>query len=272
LDLSHLSQKSIVDFTLTKHTAKMWQLPWILALSFILFEGTTAFAPNYPQHSDNERAMTRTRLLSAGISDISEGESTPSRRELLQWGGAALSSYILGVPGLPAAAEGAPKNILLTGSNSVSGIGFQAALRLAKAGHNLILPARSLEKSKNTVEKLKTLSTEPITGSLLAAECNLASMASISTFVAKLPQLLGEGQMLDTVCLNAGLARNTDATDVLRTEEGFELTGMIGDKRRCFVLICLMRQRHRLCSIRSWDKPFWPLLSTSFASAKSPAK
>ena len=51
-------------------------------------------------------------------------------------------------------------------------------------------------------------------------ECNLADLSSIDTFVKN----LNAGDKFDAVCYNAGLARNTAATDVARTKQNFELT------------------------------------------------
>jgi protochlorophyllide reductase len=114
------------------------------------------------------------------------------------------------------AADEAPKTILMTGSNS--GIGFEAAKKLALAGHKLILPSRTLDKAVATVA---ALGGGP---NIIPAECDLADLSSIEKFGRELPSLMGSGVSLDIACLNAGLARNTGATDVARTKDGFELT------------------------------------------------
>jgi len=59
---------------------------------------------------------------------------------------------------------------------------------------------------------LKSLKLTPV-------ECDLADLSSIDKFVKGLPN-----RSFDAVCYNAGLARNTGASDVARTERGFELT------------------------------------------------
>jgi len=140
-----------------------------------------------------------------------------SRRDLLvEAGGLAFSSLILGSP-LPGFADtGNPKTIVVTGANS--GIGFEACKRLAKQGNTLVLACRTMAKAKDTAETLQELG-----GKSIPAECNLASAKSIEAFAKELPSLVGNSK-LDTVCLNAGLARNTAAKDVARTEDGFELT------------------------------------------------
>lgn len=180
---------------------------------------TLAFVGSPASRKDARATTTRCHLAS---NNANGEEPALSRREALQqWGGIALSSFLLqNVP--PAEAKAfTPKNILITGSNS--GIGYQAAVRLAGQGHNLILACRTMDKSADAIQRINnqlqtTTTTTP--GKLVAAECDLASLESIKSFAKTL-----EGQeKLDVVCLNAGLARNTAAKDVLRTKEGFELT------------------------------------------------
>lgn len=108
--------------------------------------------------------------------------------------------------------------MLQIGGNS--GIGFEAAKRLASAGHTICLPARTLSKSEKAVEELKSTVSG---GNLIAAECDLASLASIQQFAKNLPGLIGD-KKIDILCLNAGLSRDTSSTECLRTKDGFELT------------------------------------------------
>jgi NAD(P)-dependent dehydrogenase (short-subunit alcohol dehydrogenase family) len=54
---------------------------------------------------------------------------------------------------------------------------------------------------------------------LIPMECDLADLSSIDTFVKQ-----NSGAKFDAVCYNAGIARNTEAKDVARTKQGFELT------------------------------------------------
>jgi protochlorophyllide reductase len=173
-----------------------------------------AFSPNVKYGFHTEETQPRAIHCQSG----EDNDPTLTRRELVQWTGIALSALMLG-SSLPAAAEITPRTIVLTGANS--GIGFQAALRLAQQGHTLVLPCRTFDKSAETVKQLQT---QVSSGTLIPAECNLASLESIQSFSKELPSLLSGDKLLDTVCLNAGLARNTAATDVLRTAEGFELT------------------------------------------------
>ncbi len=64
-------------------------------------------------------------------------------------------------------------------------------------------------------------------------ECDLADLKSIDKFVNDLKKTTttsngdnksSASSSFDAVCYNAGVARNTEATDVLRTAQGFELT------------------------------------------------
>eukprot|EP00957_Ditylum_brightwellii_P024358 1838212-Ditylum_brightwellii.AAC.1 len=52
---------------------------------------------------------------------------------------------------------------------------------------------------------------------LIPAECDLANLESIKSFVST---TLKEENSLDVVCYNAGIARNTAASECLRTKEG----------------------------------------------------
>jgi NADP-dependent 3-hydroxy acid dehydrogenase YdfG len=144
-----------------------------------------------------------------------DASSLPERRAFFQAGALALSSMLLG--NNPALAEGNPQTIVLTGGNS--GVGFEAVKRLASAGHTIVLPCRTMEKSMNAIERLQSTS-----GNLIAAECDLASLKSVQNFARELPNLIGN-KKIDVLALNAGISRSTSATDVARTSEGFELTG-----------------------------------------------
>jgi protochlorophyllide reductase len=144
---------------------------------------------------------------------------TDRRRLLIEASGIALSGWILGQP-LPVRAVeplASPRTIVVTGANS--GIGLEACKRLADQGHRIVLACRTLQKARDTAELLRD---KP--GQLIPAECDLADTRSMQAFATDLPKLIGSQSKLDTVCLNAGLARNTAAKDVARTADGFELT------------------------------------------------
>ena len=178
----------------------------LVLLCLGVLKGTDAF-----QNSKLRRSPVNVLSATTG------GDRT--RRDLLfEAGGIALSSLVLG-QALPAYAQGndlVPQTIVVTGANS--GIGFDACKRLAQQGHSLVLACRTMEKSVATADRLKDLG-----GTMITAECDLASFASIKAFADKLPSLI-DNKKIDCLCLSAGLARNTASTDVARTADGFELT------------------------------------------------
>jgi len=130
-------------------------------------------------------------------------------------------------------------------SNSLlypTGVGFEACKRLATtaaqeqstatavaaATTTLILACRTLEKAQDAVDRIRSSTssgTEPSSSSnnngivLIPAACDLASLQSIQSFARNLPV-----DRIDTLCLNAGISRNTEAKDCARTKDGFELT------------------------------------------------
>ena len=133
--------------------------------------------------------------------------------------------------------------ILITGSSS--GVGFEGAVRLAKLGHTLVLPCRTQRRALDTVERIQnrlkpiedkacfcpvqspiqkgdTNDAETIiSGKLIPAECDLASLESVRSFAKGLPSLVG-GAKLDVVCHNAVIARSIFAKEPERTVDGFE--------------------------------------------------
>ena len=105
---------------------------------------------------------------------------------------------------------------------------------MAKQGHTVILACRSLSKAKDTATKIQlelnadsnSSSNSNVQLKLIPKECNLADLTSVRNFVSDLANdtdLKSKGG-IDALCLNAGIARNTAAKDVLRTAQGFELT------------------------------------------------
>lgn len=161
------------------------------------------------------------------LPEVSDG--LHSRRDAFTTSGAALASILLGSTLSPsptfavAADYGTEKRtVLLTGANS--GIGYDAACRMAARGHKIILACRTAAKANDTVDRIKADLSDAGNdiGSLdlVPLECDLASLQSIDSFAGALKDL----SAIDSLCLNAGLARDTAATDVLRTKDGFELT------------------------------------------------
>ncbi|CAB9524931.1 Protochlorophyllide reductase A, chloroplastic [Seminavis robusta] len=182
------------------------------------------FSAAFTSHSFRSTVSRQRTRVSACDEDNNDNDpSVVSRREAIQNAGLALSSMLL-IPAsattlspLAAHAEGEPKTIILTGSNS--GIGFEAVKRLSADGHTVVMPCRTMEKSLGAIQRIGSTA-----GNLVPAECDLASLASIQAFAKELPSLLGSNKKIDILGLNAGLARDTSAVDVARTKDGFELT------------------------------------------------
>jgi len=109
-----------------------------------------------------------------------------------------------------------PRRILLTGASS--GIGYQAALRLRRAGHSLTLPCRDPATAEATLERLdREAGSGP---GALAPVCDLADLASVERCAA---ELLRRGEPIDTLGLNAGL-QTTGEREPRRSAQGYELT------------------------------------------------
>lgn len=105
----------------------------------------------------------------------------------------------------------AGKTALVTGANS--GIGYQAALELARHGAHVLLGCRSVAKGLAALERLKKA--VPGTNAELV-ELDMASLASVRAFAAA---FVGAGLALDLLINNAGvMALNTRET----TADGFE--------------------------------------------------
>ena len=105
---------------------------------------------------------------------------------------------------------GATRHILLTGGSS--GIGFEAATLLLKAGHHLTLPCRDATTAAALCERLGGRIETPI--------CDLADVSSIDRCAAS---LLATGEPIDTLVLNAGLQYSGGA-EPRWSAQGFELT------------------------------------------------
>jgi protochlorophyllide reductase len=110
----------------------------------------------------------------------------------------------------------AARHILLTGGNS--GIGFEAAVILCRAGHQLTLPCRDRATAKaagrRVLERAGT-GTPPA-----PAVCDLADLDSVR---ACADAQLARGIPIDTLVLNAGL-QYAGASEPRRTAQGHELS------------------------------------------------
>lgn len=104
----------------------------------------------------------------------------------------------------------ATRHILLTGGSS--GIGFEAATLLLKAGHHLTLPCRDATTAAALRERLGGRIETPI--------CDLADLSSIDRCATS---LLAKGEPIDTLVLNAGLQYSGGA-EPRWSAQGYELT------------------------------------------------
>lgn len=210
-----------------------------LLVSLPLFVG--AFVPSPISHSRWSPALDAAQDSSSSNQEkestfdqniLTNEEENTSRRKFFQNAGGVSLALLLSATSStqPAKAESTittssssttPKTIVMTGCNS--GIGLEACKRLAAEGHTIVLGCRTLSKAESTASALAEYCTSQTT--LIPAECDLASQASIQNFAKSVvPNLLTNAKKIDALCLNAGLCRNTAATDCERTQDGFELT------------------------------------------------
>lgn len=105
----------------------------------------------------------------------------------------------------------AGKTVLVTGANS--GIGYQAALELARHGAHVLLGCRSEGKGQAALERLKR---EVPGASVEIALVDMASLSSIRTFAS---QYVSRGGTLDILVNNAGVMA-VPAREL--TSDGFE--------------------------------------------------
>ncbi|MDB5735387.1 MAG: short-chain dehydrogenase/reductase [Alphaproteobacteria bacterium] len=93
----------------------------------------------------------------------------------------------------------AGRRVLITGGNS--GIGFHAALELARHGAEVILPARSEAKAADAIKRIRA----EVPGAILTpAILDLASLASVRNFAAFFSERF-PGSSLDLLINNAGV-------------------------------------------------------------------
>jgi protochlorophyllide reductase len=154
-----------------------------------------------------------------------ERSDSISRRSAIIGSAQALSMLLI-CAGSPSYSNGSygssfppgPCTIVVTGCNS--GIGYDAVKRMAERGHTIIMACRLMEKATDAANKIRQELAD-LKFNLVPKECDLIDLKSIDAFVEDLKR---DGLKIDALCLNAGVARNTAAKDILRTKQGFELT------------------------------------------------
>jgi NAD(P)-dependent dehydrogenase (short-subunit alcohol dehydrogenase family) len=110
------------------------------------------------------------------------------------------------------------KTALITGANS--GIGFQAALELARHGARVLLGCRSAAKGLQALEKLRKAvpaAQAEVAQQAEVVELDMASLASIRAFAAA---FVSTGMPLDLLINNAGVMAVPERKT---TADGFEL-------------------------------------------------
>ena len=112
------------------------------------------------------------------------------------------------------------RRIMLTGASS--GIGYQAAVRMQRAGHSLILPCRDQATAMFTLERLQEDTAHNSTGNRIikAPVMDLSDLRSIEHCVNRLLRI---GQPIDTLILNAGLQYSGEVI-AKQSTQGYELT------------------------------------------------
>ncbi|HEY4009795.1 MAG TPA: oxidoreductase [Acidobacteriaceae bacterium] len=107
----------------------------------------------------------------------------------------------------------AGRRVLITGANS--GIGFEAALELARKGAEVILPARTQAKAEDAAARIL----QQVADAKLHPEIlDLASLSSVRSFAKRMVERF-PGQSLDLLINNAGVMA-LPKREV--TEDGFE--------------------------------------------------
>merc|ERR1740129_642375 len=113
-----------------------------------------------------------------------------------------------------------PRDIIITGANS--GVGLAGAKILTAAGHRVTCACRTQAKADAAAAAcMEWAATHASRGGGIArgAECDLASLASVRKFAESV-----KDAKLDSLVLNAGLARGTSEKEARRTADGFEET------------------------------------------------
>jgi NAD(P)-dependent dehydrogenase (short-subunit alcohol dehydrogenase family) len=137
----------------------------------------------------------------------------------------------------------AGKRIIITGANS--GIGYHAALKLARKDAHIILACRDRQKGEAALDRLNT---EVPGASLELAIMDLASLASVREFAAN---ELAQHRPLHILINNAGVMAPPKR---LETTDGFELqfgTNVLGH----FVLTALLMPALQQAAAESAEQP-----------------
>jgi len=96
------------------------------------------------------------------------------------------------------------KVIVITGGNT--GLGFESAKRLAKAGATVVITSRSLEKGKKAIEKIQHACQEVNVSNpnLHVLQLDLCSLKSVKEFPNIFKKEMGSNTKIDVLLNNAG--------------------------------------------------------------------
>lgn len=137
----------------------------------------------------------------------------------------------------------AGKTIIVTGATS--GIGYEAALALAKADATVVLASRNEAKGNVTIEKIKQIYPSAKVSFLCL---DTASQSSVRDFCT---EWLKTGKKIDTLILNAGISNVPTREE---TVDGFErqlATNYLGHFTMVSLLLPCMNSDGRIISVSS---------------------
>lgn len=106
------------------------------------------------------------------------------------------------------------ETVVVTGANS--GLGYEATKVLAGKGATVVMACRSVERAEEAAAEIRAEVGDIGGGALDVRECDLASLDSVASFVAKLRE---DYDAVDVLCNNAGVM----AIPRRETEDGFEM-------------------------------------------------
>ncbi len=106
----------------------------------------------------------------------------------------------------------AGRRAIVTGANI--GLGFQTARELARAGAQVVMACRSVERGETAAKRIRE---EQPAAQVFVAQLDLSSLASVRTFAG---QVLAAGEPVDLLINNAGIMALATRE---RSSDGFEM-------------------------------------------------
>lgn len=138
------------------------------------------------------------------------------------------------------------KRIVVTGANS--GIGYDAAVELARSGAEVVLACRNTKKGDEALAALVKAVGGDVAGRVRVMALDLSSLASVRAFAAALRGVWSDG--FDVLINNAGVM----ALPLSRTEDGFEMqigTNHLGHFALTGLVLDLIRPGGRVVNVSS---------------------